>query len=96
MPGMPGMPGMMGSPKPFTPPNIMTPSGMPTRGPMGGPLPTGDTKDKKAVQGDENLVEMTVYGVATLYRRPDPPKTTDAQAGQPGQANPTPPAAAPR
>ncbi len=59
--------------------------------------------DKKTAQipEDDNLVEMTVYGIATLYRRPDPPKTdgqqsgqtTPAQTGQPVSSAPAPAAA---
>jgi len=65
----------------MSPLSIMLPSGM-DRGSL---IPkTGSDKKKSAQsQGDQNLVEMTVYGIATLYRRPDPPKT-EGQPGQPG------------
>ena len=56
---------------------------------MSGMMPGGITGSPTKVQDkeDENLVEMTVYGIATLYRRPDQPKTE----GQPGQtAQPAP------
>lgn len=63
----------------------------------------GPEADKKTVQipEDDTLVELTVYGIATLYRRPDPPKSDEAQPGQAAPAQPaqpasptTPPAAA--
>jgi hypothetical protein len=99
MPGMgsgmmPPMPGMGSGMKPSMP-GIVTPTGMPPRGTFGPTQPPGDSKNKPAAnQADDNLVEMTVYAIATLYRRPDP--TTNPQADSTGQANPsgsvTPPA----
>jgi hypothetical protein len=68
-------------------PKIVGPTGMMG---MPGMTPGGSSSNAtKAAQAqeDENLVEMTVYCIATLYRRLDPPKT-DGQ--------PTPPAPAPR
>jgi hypothetical protein len=57
-------------------------------------LRTGESKTAAPSQDEENLVEMTVYGIATLYRRPDPPKTDEQQTGTPGQpAQPGQPAA---
>ena len=56
-------------------------------GMMPGMMQGGPNSTTKAPQEreDENLVEMTVYGIATLYRRLDPPKTeaqpTPAPAG---------------
>lgn len=49
-------------------------------------------------QHDDNLVELTIYGIATLYRAPDAPPTTEqsAQSGtpapQPSQQPAPPPA----
>jgi hypothetical protein len=50
--------------------------------------------DKKTVQipEEDNLVEMVVYGIATLYRRPDPPKTEEQQPGQTAPDQPSQPA----
>ena len=58
---------------------------------MSGMMPGGITGSPTKVQDkeDENLVEMTVYGIATLYRRPDQPKT-EGQPGQPAQPAPAP------
>lgn len=64
------------------PMTTLLPSGM-DRGSLI-PRTGGTTKKSTQGQGDQNLVEMTVYGIATLYRRPDPPKT-DGQIAQPGQ-----------
>lgn len=44
----------------------------------------GNTKQALQTPQDDNLVEITLYGIATLYRRPDPPRPTE-QPGQPGQ-----------
>ncbi len=80
----PMMPGMMADqPRPGD-----------TRVSPGPPSPA--TKDKEgkpsaANQTDDNLVDVTIYGIATLYRRPDPPKTTD----QPAAAPVTPPTQTP-
>ena len=56
-----------------------------------GMIPGGPSNANKVAQEreDENLVEMTVYGIATLYRRPDQPKT-EGQPGQPAQPAPAP------
>jgi hypothetical protein len=55
-------------------------------------MPGGSAPDKSATTPqDDNLVELTIYGIATLYRSPDAPQTTD-QPGQPGsQPSPTAP-----
>ncbi|HTU17811.1 MAG TPA: hypothetical protein VMG10_07075 [Gemmataceae bacterium] len=64
-----------------------------------GPRPmTGDSDSKQTPQNqqDDNLVEITIYGIATLYRRPDPPKPAE-QPGQPGRpGQPTPPSGQPQ
>ncbi len=79
-------------------PSAALPAGM--RGglmqPGGG---SGDTKTAAANRPDDNLVEVTVYGIATLYRRPDAPAvaTTTGQPaplGQPSSDPPPPPAGA--
>jgi hypothetical protein len=52
----------------------------------GGPMATGagaDPKQNENDQQDDNLVELTVYGIATLYRAPDAPQTSE-QSGQSG------------
>ncbi len=64
-------------------------------GPMGGmPGTFSGTAGPTKLQDreDENLVEMTVYGIATLYRRLDPPKTETpvGQAAPPPTTAPTP------
>jgi hypothetical protein len=62
----------------------MAPGGM-----KGGLLPAGtgagtaDPKQNAQNQQDDNVVELTVYGIATLYRSPDQPKS-DQQSGQTG------------
>jgi hypothetical protein len=56
---------------------------------------TGSANKTAQEREDENLVEMTVYGIATLYRRLDPPKT-EAQPGQAGQPTTPAPAGATR
>jgi hypothetical protein len=63
--------------------------GLPGGVQWGGLIPTAaNDKDKKSADG--NLVEMTVYGIAVLYRFPDPLKTNESagQPGQPGQPAP--------
>ncbi len=85
------MMGMYGKGKPFGPPGMMTPSVNPMKSPQVGPSTTS-ASDTKKTAGDDNLVEMTVYGVATLYRHPDPPKT-DPSAAPSGPSTPTTPAA---
>jgi hypothetical protein len=99
MPGGPMMPpggGMSGMPMMYRPgaggpmpPGIVSPTG----GPMGPMGPMGGTDPKKAgaTQEEENLLEVTIYGVATLYRKPDPPKTQEP-LGQPGATPPVTPA----
>jgi hypothetical protein len=80
---MPGQPGK----GPGASPRIVMPTGGMPRPPMGNVPPTADSNDPKKApqsQDDENLVDITIYGIATLYRHPDPPKT-DEQAGQPAQ-----------
>ena len=66
-------------------PRTVAPSGMMGMVPGG----TGASQTKVQEREDENLVEMTVYGIATLYRRLDPPKT-EAQPGQPATPAPAP------
>ncbi len=54
-------------------------------GAMRGTVPTGtgtDPNQAASNQADDNLVELTIYGIATLYREPDAPQTTAAPAGQ--------------
>jgi hypothetical protein len=58
-------------------PGSVRPGGM-TPGPAG-----ADAKQSPTSQQDDNLVELTVYGIATLYRAPDAPQPTE-QPGQPG------------
>jgi hypothetical protein len=52
----------------------------------GGPFPGAggaiDPKQAAQNQQDDNLVELTVYGIATLYRFPDQPKPTEQPNGQ--------------
>lgn len=52
-----------------------------------GPVPTTatgtDSKRQDGNQVDDSLVEVTIYGIAALYRKPDPPKTTQ-NPGTPG------------
>jgi hypothetical protein len=94
-PGMGNMALMMPG-RPGSAPAIVSPTGMP-RMPAGNAPPAGAGSDpKKAPQNenDENLVQVTIYGIASLYRYPDPPKT-DEQGGQntqQGQTAPTAPA----
>jgi hypothetical protein len=48
------------------------------------PTPAGtDPNQAASNQPDDNLVELTIYGISTLYREPDAPQTT-APAGQSG------------
>ena len=94
MPPMPG--GGMGMPSGMTgpmlsspPPTMQLPAGM---GNMPGMMPPGvrpgvnpptgnqTVRPSAANQTDDNLVEVTIYGIATLYRRPDLPKTTEQPA----------------
>jgi hypothetical protein len=95
--GMPG--GMMGGPPPMMMPmpgmdrNRFRPTMAPGMRPSF-PQAPGEKGTSQTAQNqqDDNLVEITLYGIATLYRRPDPPKTTE-QPGQPGQpGQPAPPA----
>jgi hypothetical protein len=83
MPGAPGgmMPGPMGGS------SISRPRG---GLPMGSNPSTagGSATDKSAsTPQDDNLAELTIYGIATLYRSPDAPQTTE-QPGQPGSTTP--------
>ena len=95
MGGMPRMPGMPGSGNPYMPSPIVRPGGMPPRLPTSAGPSTGDSETKTpGNQNDDNLVSMTIYGISTLYRRPDPPKS-DSQAAQPGQPNPAAPVTPP-
>ena len=55
-----------------------------TTGPTGTQTTTIDDND------DTNLVELTVYGIATLYERPKPKDAAPAPPGNP-QTNPMPP-----
>jgi hypothetical protein len=85
----PGMGGpMMGSAPPMMqkPPSMMP--NMPGMMPPGmrPPTPAQQPGDKTAQQPsanqtDDNLVEVTIYAIATLYRRPDPLKTPEQAAG---------------
>ena len=90
-PGMGGpmlgsAPPMMMQKPPGTMPNMpgMMPPGMRPSTPA---QQTGDktAKQPSANQTDDNLVEVTIYAISTLYRRPDPPKNAE-QA--PAPANP--------
>lgn len=86
--GMMSGPSMMGSPQggsgKMGMPPIAYPGMRPGAFPPGGP----DGKENPAAnQTDDNLIEVTVYGIAVLYRRPDPPKTTE-QPAVPGQPQP--------
>jgi hypothetical protein len=84
------MPGMSGPMMSSAPPMMMQgpPPGVPgTMNPGGRPNPdapqaTGAKKEKSSVanQTDDNLVEVTIYGIAVLYRRPDSLKKTDQPA----------------
>jgi hypothetical protein len=78
--GMPGMPAIAGLP---------SMQGRDRVSPIG---PNADPKQPVAKSPDDNLVEMTIYGVAALYRRPDPPKTTEQSTPtgpqQPGGVQP--------
>jgi len=63
-----------------------------------GPLNTGNPADAARAAAEEpmtNLVELTIYGIASLYERypPRPPQTDAAStaAAQPGSGSPTPP-----
>lgn len=49
----------------------------------------GDTGTSQTAQDqhDDNLVDLTIYGIATLYRHPDAPANAE-QAGQAGQVAP--------
>ncbi|HTU88618.1 MAG TPA: hypothetical protein VMF69_00840 [Gemmataceae bacterium] len=75
-------PGMGGMSTPVTPTAPSTPQG-------GRSTPVGGTDPKQtaSTSQDDNLVELTVYGIATLYRAPDAPQTT-GQGGQPGSLPP--------
>ena len=95
---MPGQ--MMGAPPPMMPPGMGGPGGrgkfrptMSPGSPRGGfPRPPGSSDANQTVQipQDDNLVEITIYSIATLYRRPDPPKTAEQsdQPGRPGRRTP--------
>jgi hypothetical protein len=73
---------------------IMGPGGMSVN-PMNRLTGAGAKREGPPRQDDEDLVELTVYGIATLYRCPDAPKT-DEQSGQPApNGQPTAPAAKP-
>jgi hypothetical protein len=66
--GMPPPGGMSGSP--------FGGSGMPAGG-MGGFFPGGFGGPSAVEQSDPNLIDVAVYGIASLYERypPKPPKT---------------------
>jgi hypothetical protein len=94
---MPGMRPGRSMPMPMPPMMAMPgqgkirPSMAPGMG-RGGPMQSPSSSDGKTAaqnQRDDNLVDITIYCIATLYRHPDPPKTTE-QPGQPGQPT-TPP-----
>lgn len=74
-----------------------SPVSRPRGGMPGGNYPTmpgGAMSDKStSTPQDDNLVQLTIYGIATLYRAPDAPQTT-GQPGQPGMP-PTPTAPQP-
>lgn len=94
---------MMGGPPPMMrPPFPGGPGGMNRMGPSTALPPTmrrGDgfsppagangTATAAANKPDDNLLEVTIYGIATLYRHPDVAKTTD-QPSTPGQPAPQP------
>lgn len=86
MMSMPPMPGKgKGAFRPAMPSGMLMPGLPQTSGKDGGKSAAQD-------QYDDNLVDVTIYGIATLYRRPDPPKAEE-QADQLGQpAVPPPPA----
>jgi hypothetical protein len=52
--------------------------------------PGGETKNPTDQdQHDDNLVDLTIYGIATLYRHPDAPASEQlGQPGQPGEVAP--------
>lgn len=91
---MTGMGPMMGNAPPIMqrpPPGVMggRPPGFPTAPNMrpGEVSSTNAGKGEKASaanQTDDNLVDVTIYGIAVLYRRPDAPKSTEQPAAGPG------------
>jgi hypothetical protein len=92
MPSPGGMYGpMMGMPPPtMTRPGGRMGPGMPGPMPNPGMRPTppqqpGENKEKPSASNlsDDNVVQVTIYGIAALYRRPDPPKKSDQPAAAP-------------
>jgi hypothetical protein len=78
----PPMPGIaMGTQAQMKQSYTYAPGSMRAGGAMG--MGTLDPKQSTSNQQDDNLVELTVYGIATLYRSPDAPQSTE-QPGQPG------------
>ncbi len=72
----PGAPGMAGVQSKFN----NAPGTMRAGAGMG----AGVDPRQQSNQPDDNLVELTIYGIATLYRAPDAPQTTEQQATPPG------------
>jgi hypothetical protein len=96
MPGGPGgrgrnmLPGMMMPQMPMPRPGMMPGfPGFPGRPAKGG-------KDTTVLNPDDpNLVELTVYAITTLYRKPDEKKPEPAAQHKPGPGVPVPPAPGP-
>ncbi|MGH7173369.1 MAG: hypothetical protein ACRELG_24055 [Gemmataceae bacterium] len=103
---MPGQ--MMDRPPMMGPPGMNGPGGQgkfrPNMAPgmrrSGNPQAPNGSDTTETVQNpqDDNLVDITIYGISTLYRRPDPPKTSEQpgrpeqpQPGRPGGQKPAPP-----
>jgi hypothetical protein len=90
-PPSPGVPGPSGPRPPFGP---GMPRGGSGPGGPGAPAPGGTEASAAEDPAFNSLVELSVYGIASLYERYQPPKPGDAtaQATTPGTPNPTPPA----
>jgi hypothetical protein len=83
-PGTTGGPNYGGTPG-YGPPGGVRPSGPPIGGGIGGGVPGTGTPAPGVMseQGDPNLVELAVYGIAALYER-YPPKQPAKPEGAPG------------
>jgi hypothetical protein len=86
---LPPSPSVVMSRSPTRPAYLSAPSGT-QPGANQSMLVGADAKQSAANSPDDNLVELTVYGIATLYRAPDAPQSTEQQAGQAGTAVPQP------
>jgi hypothetical protein len=82
-----------------TRPGVKSPGPGPSPRPGPGPGPRGDPTAgmSSTPQEDPNLVELTIYGIASLYER-YPPRKVETPGGQPGDpaAPPTSPQPAPK